>query len=194
MFNCVWASQRAAVRGVNIYHYLLSATNTVQSLQTVLQCLHQPPVSQLFNDQNIAGDNFHLTVPTQTVAQPHTQLGKASKKKNQRKVERCKMASVPFRYRVNIETVYTASAFQSRKRLYNHKCMFIHPSVSPSVCRTPQQLETIILHPSSCFQYFFDTLLFSLLMLCQRKGMMQTLQSGNNKIYKFVKLSLMFVL
>ena len=38
------------------------------------------------------------------------------------------------------------SVFQSRKRLYNHKCPSICPS---SVCKTPQQLDIIILHHSS---------------------------------------------
>jgi len=42
-------------------------------------------------------------------------------------------------------------SFQSRKRLYNHKCLFVRLSVRPSVCKTPQQLEIIILHPSSFF-------------------------------------------
>ena len=44
------------------------------------------------------------------------------------------------------------SLFQSQKRLYNHKCLFICLSVRPFVCKTPQQLEIIILHhPSSSF-------------------------------------------
>ena len=36
-------------------------------------------------------------------------------------------------------------SFQSRKRLYNRKCL----SVRPSVCKTPEQLQIIILHHSS---------------------------------------------
>ena len=35
--------------------------------------------------------------------------------------------------------------FQSWKQLYNHKCL----SVCSSITKTPQQLEMIILHPSS---------------------------------------------
>ena len=35
--------------------------------------------------------------------------------------------------------------FQSRKRLYNHKCLFVRPSV----CKTPQQFEIIIPHHST---------------------------------------------
>ena len=37
------------------------------------------------------------------------------------------------------------SNFQSRKQLYNRKCL----SVCPSVCKTPEQLEIIILNHSS---------------------------------------------
>ena len=39
--------------------------------------------------------------------------------------------------------------FQSQKRLYNHKCLFVRPFVCSFVCKTPQQLEIIILHHSS---------------------------------------------
>ena len=64
--SCVWA----VTGDVNIYHYLLSATNTVYNLQTVLGAgpSSETRSHKLFNDQNIAGDNFHLQFPQQ----PHT--------------------------------------------------------------------------------------------------------------------------
>ena len=64
--SCVWA----VTGDVNIYHYLLSATNTVYNLQTVLWVgpSSETRSHKLFNDQNIAGDNFHLQFPQQ----PHT--------------------------------------------------------------------------------------------------------------------------
>ena len=43
------------------------------------------------------------------------------------------------------ERGHTSTTFQSRKRLYNHICLFVRSSV----CKTHQQLEIIILHHSS---------------------------------------------
>ena len=43
--------------------------------------------------------------------------------------------------------------FQSRKRLYNHQCL----SVLPSVIKTPKQFEIIILHHSSFILHHSST-------------------------------------
>ena len=79
-------------------------------------------------------------------------------------------------------SLYLDSSFQSRKRLYNHKCLFVRPFVrssvinqNPSTARNhhPSSFNlhpsSLLIHPSSFFihpSFILRLLIFSACLLC----------------------------